>query len=216
MYTSINPISDRFGFKVNGTFKCAFKNERVILIAGLVPVAAFVVLIIISAIDYAGLFKPNGAIKDGLFEVITEGGEATVRASPGFINFSVGIWSFGFSAIVLAVLLLAYLVLVLVMRAGRSYKFEANENGMSIIFPDGREESFLYKDVIAVKDTERKFLFGSRGLNVNVKTKSGDYTYCLVHTPLSRVNGVVETPFNIVKERAELTNERDEFFYRGV
>lgn len=216
MYTSINPISDRFGFKVSGKFKCAFKNERVILIAGLVPVAAFVVLIIISAIDYAGLFKPNGAIKDGLFEVVIEDGEAIVRASPGFINFSAGIWSFGFSAIVLAVLLVAYLVLVLVMRAGRSYKFEANENGMSIIFPDGREESFLYKDVIAVKDVERKFLYGSRGLNVTVKTKSRDYTYCLVHTPLSRVNGVVETPFNIVKERAELTNERDEFFYRGV
>ncbi len=216
MYTSINPISDRFGFKVNGTFRCAYRNERVILIAGLVPIAVLVVLTVISVIEYSGLFDPNGAIKDGLFVVIMDGGEAAVRATPGFINFSVGIWSFGFTAILLAALLLAYVVLVFVMRAGRSYKFEANENGMSIIFPDGSEESFLFKDVIAVKDAERRFLYGSRGLNVTVRTKSRDYTYCLVHTPLSRANGVVGTPFNIVMERAELTSPKDEFFYRGT
>lgn len=212
MYTSFSPNNERFGFRLKGRFKCAFQLERTILIAGLIPMALIIILMIVAIVFIGGLFNPDGGLKGGYAEVVTEEGYPKVQFSDSAANYTVGMISIDFLLVLLAIFAAIYIAVIIFMRVGRYYTFDANENGMTIRFPSGREESFLYKDVMGVTAKERKFLWASRGLDITIKTRFKNYTYHLIHTPMSRANGISETPFNIVRERAELTDKWERHF----
>lgn len=202
-YTSYSPNDERFGFKMKGSFRCAYENQRSVIIAIPLIILAFVILFIVILILTRDLVM-NPEMPD--FSA-----DAPYISRMDIFGFDVAIYGsylVALAAILCIVLLsiIGYCIVLAVLRAGRSYTFTATEERFIICPPEkvGPCISVNYSDVIGVFAQERKFIFAEHGLDITIKTKKDDIFIRYIHTPESAMKGLSETPFNIIMERAGL------------
>lgn len=207
-YTSFSPNEERFGFSTRGTFKAAFTNERLISIGILSYIGLILILIGLEVYSFINLFDlKTGALKDGMFDPY-EG-----KVSDGFAAFGAHGFTGLFILFIILVSFIIVLVAVLLLKNGKTYAFSANEREFKITYPNGRELTFLYEDIVGVNFNERKFFLASRGLDVTIRTKTDSHIIRYIHTPISKVNGITHTPFNIIRERAGFVKKPDYYNY---
>lgn len=207
-YTSFSPNEERFGFSTRGSFKCAFANERLVAIGIYAYTGILLFLIGAQIYSFINLFDlRTGALKDGMFD--PEAG----KVSGGFAAFG----SHGFTAlfvlIIIAVSFIVILAITLILKNGRNYYFSANDREFKITAPSGRETVLPYEDIIGITFNERKFFLASKGIDITIRTKTDAHIFRYIHTPISKVNGITHTPFNIIRERTGLIKKPDYYNY---
>lgn len=203
-FTSFSPNDERFGFSTKGSFRCAYENQRLVIIGFFIALgimAAGAVIILIAVWDMITT-PPDISEYDG--------------TRIGLFAFNTGIYGsyvIAVAAIVIIIILtlIAFAITLTVLHAGRIHEFKANEVYFEIIPPDPTipHTIIYYDDVIMVYAEERKFLFTEHGLDVTVRTKKGNLFFRYVHTTESKMNGLPDTPFNILMERAGLVSRPD-------
>ena len=213
MYTSFSKINDRFGFSTGGTFKCAYKNTRPLILAGLIVLGAIVVLTVINAVYIvitlmnasAGSAQRFGEIISGNINEIMHG--LNLFGDIASVGFGIIGTFFGMFLFVLS--LIAFIIMCAILRTGQKYSFAADEHQFTVIYPEkmNRTVIFEYDYIIGLSYEEWRFMFAPKCFDVTVKTKMGDFTFRVVHTPMSKANGIMETPFNIIRERIGLAQE---------
>ena len=197
IYTSFNPNNERFGFSLRGSFRCAYKFEKLFICLGaaLILVDIIVILTIWSSLE--DFFGHTVRITTYLADPFNYG--ASVLAMALFVYFGL-------------FLLITYIIAVSVMRLGKSYEFHANEERFQIATRGRHSQTyvFIYDEVMGVSSREWSFPLSHGGIEVIITLKNGKkYTFLLVHTADSRSGGIVGTPFNIIQERAGLLSPHD-------
>lgn len=204
-YTSFSPNDERFGFKTRGSFRCAYENQRLIIIGFFIALAVMAVgaIIILIAVGEMVTTPPDPSSYDG--------------TRIGLFAFNTGIYGsyvIAVAAIIIVIImtLIAFAITLAVLHAGRIHEFKANEAYFEVIPPDPTIPHIIiyYDDVIMVYAEERKFIFAEHGLDVTIRTKKGNILFRYIHTAESDMKGLSETPFNIIQERAGLVS-RPEF-----
>lgn len=219
MYTSYSKINDRFGFSTGGTFHCAYTNTRTIISAGLIAICVIFVLIIISLI-YVFVQIGNAPAEASMeFEQLIYGaggilgsddahsaGNSTVFNS--MINAGFGITGVAFGVILLVICVIVFVITTAILHTGQIYRFTANEEVFTVEYPQrmNRKLSIEYDYIIGLKYEEWRFMFAPKCMDITIQTKQGDITFRCIHTPMSKANGITETPFNIIRERIGLAS----------
>ena len=196
-YTSYSPNDERFGFSTSGQFKCAYPKDRLILVLCLLLIIAEIVLIVVNFMSFSEIMNPDGSIKGGF---ISDDG-AYMTGSSGSAAYSVINITGSFLIFVLFLTVVGFIIVITVLRSGRKFTFKADETQMTITDSKGGARTFEYAKVSAVMEEERRFPFTAPELDIELRTKDGTFEYRLLHTPMSKVNGISETPFYIIKER---------------
>ncbi len=234
MYTSFGKANDRFGFETKGSFKCAYKHDSVATAIGAALLLVWIIIIVINIIIFwSSIF--SGKVEmysiDNLFDLAqgeysenateeTAEGQDSVEIpdkmrmfSSGFIGISVNSFATAFGIIVLILLLAGFIFMMIILRQGQNYEFKATEDRFIVTYPlkMGKTVLIKYEDVLGVKWTVRKLPLLPKCFDVEIKTRTGEYTFRVILTKLARVNGITETPFNIIRERAGLA-ENDIFY----
>ncbi|MBO6302631.1 MAG: hypothetical protein J6N15_09365 [Ruminiclostridium sp.] len=217
MYTSIDKISDRFGFSTAGTFRCAYRNTRTWVTAGIVTILVLVALLLISLvfvlIQAQGLPGAASAQLETLITGVITGGGLNGDSSSGhqLANFGFGLVGLAFGIILLLIAIITFLIILAAMRMGQTYKFKADEQHFTVIYPKrmNRTVTIEYDYITGLKYEEWAFLLAPKCLDVTIHTKQGDFDFRCIHTPMSKANGITETPFNIIRERIGIAG-RDE------
>ncbi len=199
-FTSFSPNDERFGFRTKGSFNVPYENERVIIIWSIIILGViFVSEIVLFFAAYNMLLTPGNV-------------ETAVSREYQSI-FAFDLLAYGTASIAMAALLclgglgiIAFCIILGVLKTGKTYGFTATEKYFEIIPPDETKPSmvFNYDDTLFIYADERKFLFGIGGYDITIKTKQGSYLVRYIHTPESRKMGFSETPFNIIQERIGL------------
>lgn len=190
-YTSYSPNNERFGFQLKGSFRCAYGWERLFIIIGgivILVVTAVIIFLWASLKDYMG---SNVEVSVYIVDGISYGLTTTAMSALLVIEI---------------LLLIGYIVTIGILRVGQSYRFYANEEYFDITPPqkNARHIIIYYKDVTAVFPDERAFPLTSGGIDVTILIKNGRLLFQTIHTSKTKANGIEETPFNIIRERAGL------------
>ena len=195
---------------MSGSFRCSRRHERMWLIIGMAAVAGWLLLLLINFLTFLGLFDEKGALNGGLVDTegLTSGNahEAHVLSN-GFLAFGAINISNAFGIFILVLLVIGFIVLFSFLKTGEKYNFSANETEFTITHPDGKKDTIVYSEVLAVNGEERRFPFAAKGLDITVYTKNGSFGYRFIHTPMSRSAGIAETPFHMIMERSELAQK---------
>lgn len=207
-YTSYSPNDERFGFKTQGSFRCAYENQRLIIlwfVGGLIFFAIAFVVILFAVREL--VMNPEMPDFDA---------SKTTIDRMDIWGFDVAIYGSYLTALTAIICievlgLMAFCITLGLLRTGQKYGFIANENYFEIIPPKEELPHIIvnYNDVIMIFGEERKFIFAEHGLDVTIKMKKFSYFFRYIHTPDSRLNGLSNTPFNIIMERAELIRKPD-------
>lgn len=215
MYTSFDKIQDRFGFSTGGAFKCAYKNTRTLILGGIITICVIIALIIISVVyvlvrmrDLPGMASAQLTTLIGNF-VSGNGLSGDAQAGGGLVEFGFTVASIGFGLALLLIAVIAFIIIITIMHAGQTYKFKADETKFTVIYPPktGQTLTVEYDYIVGLYYEEWRFMFAPKCLDVTIQTKQGDFTFRCIHTPLSRANGITETPFNIIRERIGLAHK---------
>ncbi len=215
MYTSIDKISDRFGFSTGGKFRCAYKNTRTIVTAGIVTILVIIALILISLVYvFIQMQKAPAAASTQLETLISgvitgNGFHGDESSGNSLVYLGLGIVSVAFGIIMLIIAVIAFLIILATLRMGQTYSFKADEQKFTVIYPKriGGTLVIEYEYITGLTYEEWKYLIAPRCLDVTVHTKQGDFDFKCIHTPMSFANGITETPFNIIREKIGLSHE---------
>lgn len=211
MYTSYGINNERFGFSAKGSFRCAYENQRPIIIVFPIIMAVLAVIWVITFLITRDMVLNQTPVDLAQISVYQ-------TAKIGVLMFGFDTAVYGTNVIALVVILclmgitlLAYGIILGILRSGRIYTFSADDSYFEIKPPDKNTPAIFirYDDVIMVYGEERKFIFAEHGLDITIQTKGKNYFFRYVHTPESRINGLSETPFNILMERAGLIQKPD-------
>ncbi len=225
MYTSFSKVNDRFGFETKGSFRCAYSHDSVVVVIASAVLLIWGVLIIVNIVSFftylysgsADMYSTDNIT--ALDQAVAAGDESEnghtmmESFSPGFIGMSVNSIATVFGIFVLVILVAAYIIILTVLHKGQLYDFKANDEQFVITYPlkMHRTVALKYNDVLGVNWTERRFPLTPRCYDIEVSTRSGNYTFRVVLTKLAQANGITETPFNIVRERIGIA-ENDRFY----
>lgn len=205
-FTSYSPNNERFGFKMRGSFRVAYENQRPIIITIPLILLAFVILFVVI------LFLTKELIMN---PEMPDFSDPTISRMDmwGFDVAVYGSYLVALCAILCIVILgaIGYCIILAVLKVGRTYTFTATEEKFIICPPEkvGACISINYADVIGISAQERKFIFAEHGVDITIKTKKGEIFLRYIHTPESAIKGLSETPFNIIMERAEIVSKPD-------
>lgn len=183
-------VSDRFGFRAVGNFRCARKSEAIMLAA----VAVVYTLVLVAIIWNAVL-----VLSTDYSEKVLIYASSTVNGIVLFVS-------------VLAMIPFATIAAIIAVRAitkGVVYSYTANDEMMLITDPKGEKTSFYYCDMESVT-YEKLTLFAvrERGFDVYVKTKYRTFRYQYIYSKNKLLRGENDTPFFILEEKAGLRNRR--------
>lgn len=199
-YTSYTPNNERFGFSTRGTFRCAYGWERLFIIFGGAVILAGIAGMIIIAFMLKSLYGSNVEVS----VYITD-------------PFNYGLYAIALATVLYTTLacIAIYIFVLTAAKSGRAMTFFANEEYFDICPSKNERHIILYYDeVIGVTADERSFPLMPSGIDITVITKREQYVFSYIHTDKSRANGLSETPFNIVMERAGLIPPPDMFVGR--
>lgn len=214
MYTSYSKIDDRFGFSTGGTFHCAYGKTRTYITASIITMLSVFALIIINLVYlFIEMQKAPGAAMSQIYDVVngllTGIHTGTAGSSTVFLNIGFAIIGTAFGLLLLLISFIAFLIVIATMRMGQTYKFRADEQTFTVEYPEkiGTVLTIEYDYITGLQYEEWSFMFAPKCLDITVQTKQGDFLFRVVHTPLSKANGITETPFNIIRERIGLAGE---------
>ncbi|MCR4780049.1 MAG: hypothetical protein K5876_03030 [Ruminiclostridium sp.] len=153
-----------------------------------------------------------------------EGDKMLGAFSSGFIGMSTGFLSTAFGLIVLLFLLVAYFIVMTLVRKGRPYSFTANDSSFTVTYPPGKKGEkpevlvIDYDDVLGLTWETRKFPLLPECYDITVKTRTyGNLEYRVILTKIARTNGITETPFNLIREKIGLANKDERYLInKGV
>jgi len=197
IYTSYSLNNERFGFKMKGNFRCAYRFEKPFVIFGALAILidAIVVLSIWASLEeYFGY-----SVK------IT-----TYLANP--FGYGLAVLSIAIFVYLGIFLVLAYIIGLAIIRMGKKCDFLANEERFTISSKGRYSRTYvlIYEDVMGVTAKERSFPLTAGGLDITVTMKNGKkHLFKLTHTADTRSAGIVGCPFNIIQERAGLLSPHD-------
>ena len=218
MYTSLGKANDRFGFKQTGQFRCTYKNDRLFAIIGGVVVLLFAGLLVFNFIWLAGAFGSDGNIgsivdTERLYDTAAQGGMMMNIFSSDFISVSATFIASGFGIFILSIFVALYILLLFILHRGKKYEFTANEERFIVTYPPNmhRTDAYKYEDVLGVTWKTYKFPLLPECYDITVSTRNRTYEYRVILNRLARVNGIIETPFNFIRERTGIA-DRDEVY----
>lgn len=206
MYTTFGINNERFGFRAKGSFRCAYENQRTVILVFPIIMAVLAVLWVVIFFATYNMVSNQTTVDLSQISVYQ-------KAKIGVLMFGFDTSAYGVQVITLLVililiviLLLSYCIILGVLRAGKIYSFKADDNYFEITSPDKNQPGVVikYDDVIMVYGEERKFIFAEHGLDITIQAKGKNYFFRYIHTPESRIKGLSETPFNILMEKAGL------------
>ncbi|MBQ3841902.1 MAG: hypothetical protein II820_04335 [Ruminiclostridium sp.] len=225
MYTTFGKANDRFGFSTGGAFNCAFKNDRLTVITGIV-ILALLVVAAISDLVYLGdnMASAGSQASAGMSEMIygTNAGDAKdprLTVWGGAINSGLAIIILDVLIITGIFALIAFVIVIMFLRRGRLYKFAANDETFTVTYPkkDRKTVEFRYTDIVGMTWETRKFPLAPECLDITVRTRIGDFDYRVILTNMARANGITETPFNIIREKIGLASKDEtDLITRGI
>ncbi len=203
-YSTFSPIDDRFGFRTKGNFKCAYDGERVAIFVILAVIAFFLVAAVVCFIFGAQMIFTPPDIDKTVYEY-----EQGNRVIFGFSTAEYGLLIISMVIFVIMAILstAALLVAFAILKSGKNCFYKADEIRMEIIQQGRRKKVSVinYADVTKVDYRERKFPL-LNGMDIWVHTKNKVHEFRYIHSHLSKVAGLSETPFNIICERTGLVS----------
>lgn len=182
-------VSDRFGFRAVGEFRCARRGEALMLAA----VAAVYTLVLVALIWNAAL-----VLGGGYGEKMLVYADSTANGIVMVVSF-VGI---------LPLVTLAAAIAVKIITKGSVYSYNANEEMLIITDTKGEKTSFYYCDVESVTYEKLTLFVGQRGFDVYIKTKYRKFRYQYIYSKNKLLRGEKDTPFFILEEKAGLREGR--------
>lgn len=183
-------LSDRFGFRAVGNFRCARKSEALWL--SVVAVVYTLALVII--------------IWNAVLVLSTDYSEKVLIYASSTAN---GIFMFVSVFAMIPLVTFAAIIVVRIITKGVVYSYTANDEMLIITDPKGEKTSFYYSDMESVT-YEKLTLFAVRecGFDVYVKTKYRTHNYQYICSKNKLLRGEKDTPFFILEERAGLKKRR--------
>lgn len=183
-------ISDRFGFRAVGNFRCTRKSEAVMLAA--VAVVYVVALVII--------------IWNAVLVLSTDYSEKVLIYASSTVN---GIVMFVSVFAMIPIITIIAVIAVRIITRGVEYSYTANDEMLIITDPKGKKTSFYYCDMESVTyEKLTLFLERQRGFDVYVKTKYRTFRYQYIYSKNKLLRGEKDTPFFILEEKAGLRERR--------
>lgn len=190
-------VSDRFGFRAVGEFRCTRKSETLLL-----AITAIIYALGVCGIVYNALITCFGGLGGPLLFDYSSTGNGIVM----IVSF----------VVLLPLLTLAALIAIKIITKGAVYSYSANDEMLIITDPKGKKTSFYYCDIESVT-YEKLTLFAvrQRGFDVFIQTKYRKFRYQYIHSRNKLLRGEKDTPFFILEERAGLRTRRFTDFMGG-
>ena len=170
-----------FGYNSSGTFRCAYGNEKPLLI-----LTAVISFLVIAAI-YSGLFFVN---------VTLIGGESAMF-------FAIA------TVCALCIWVCVCLTVMNFILHGKEYSYHADEQKITI-YGDGKNVDFFYMNVISVSYDPLMFLGRQRGFLITVLTRKGTYRIKYVFLRNDVRKSPELTPFHIIEERQKILFDKEQ------
>lgn len=214
-YTSFSINEERFGFHTKGSFRCAYENQRLIVIgfiAAMFLLGAGMITILIMA--WSIITEMGAPTAAEIADSIVDGANPRLAGhEKEMAIFGTYMMAAAACLILLMLTVMAYLITISILKTGQTYTFEADSKRFRIFPPEKNkpvpEIVIYYDDVINVSCSERRMFSSEHGLDVFISTKQKDIVLQFIHTPRSKLEGLIQTPFNIIMERSGLTSKPD-------
>ena len=194
-YIGYSHVSDRFGFRALGTFRCPRKGEGLMLA---VVAAIYTLCLCITVLNMIEVLGRDNSMP--IFEY-----DKTVDDFSPTIDLLCVITS----VVIMFVLTVGVVVAAVIITNGVEYSYKADDEKMTITDPKGEKTSFYYGDLVCVT-YERLTLFSSRprGFDVYIETKYRTFNYQYIYGKNKLLREEKHTPFFILEERAGLKTRR--------
>lgn len=188
-------MSDRFGFRALGSFRCRRKNETMILA---VTAALYTLCAVITIVN--AVMVLSGDLSMPIFDY-----DKTVDDFAPTLDLLCVITS----VIILLIFSAVAVAVVIIVIGGEEYSFKANELKMLITAPDGSVTELPYCDIVEVS-YEPLTLFSNRprGFDVYISTKYRTIRYQYIYSKNKLLREEKHTPFFILEEQAGLKTRR--------
>lgn len=188
-------VSDRYGFRALGTFKCPRKGEGLMLA---VVAAIYTLCLCITVINMIEVLSRDNSMP--IFEY-----DKTIDDFSPTIDLLCVITS----VLIMFVLTVVATVAVVIIIGGREFRYTADDEKMTVTDPKGEKTVFYYCDIESVT-YERLTLFTQRqrGFDVFITTKYRTFNYQYIYGKNKLLREEKHTPFFILEERAGLKTRR--------
>lgn len=188
-------VSDRYGFRALGTFKCPRKGEGLMLA---VVAAIYTLCLCITVINMIEVLSRDNSMP--IFEY-----DKTIDDFSPTIDLLCVITS----VLIMFVLTVVATVAVVIIIGGREFRYTADDEKMTVTDPKGEKTVFYYCDIESVT-YERLTLFAQRqrGFDVFITTKYRTFNYQYIYGKNKLLREEKHTPFFILEERAGLKTRR--------
>ena len=188
-------VSDRYGFRALGTFKCPRKGEGLMLA---VVAAIYTLCLCITVLNMIEVLSRDNSMP--IFEY-----DKTIDDFSPTIDLLCVITS----VLIMFVLTVVAVVAVVIIIGGREFRYTADDEKMTVTDPKGEKTVFYYCDIESVT-YERLTLFTQRqrGFDVFITTKYRTFNYQYIYGKNKLLREEKHTPFFILEERAGLKTRR--------
>ena len=188
-------VSDRYGFRALGSFRCRRSSETLMLtIAAVIYVLCFIVTII------------------NMIDVLTDDNSVPILeydATMADYTPTLNILCVITSVAIMFVLTVGVLIAVAVIINGEEYRYTANEEKMTITDPKGKKTEFYYTDIKKVTyEKLTLFLDRQRGFDVYIDNGCHVFRYQYIYGKNKLLREEKHTPFFILEEQAGLRTRR--------
>lgn len=220
MYTSRGKANDRFGCEMSGNFRVPYKCGRLAVIAGLCVLGAVAVLLMISLITFIDITAntEKEIVTYWFNEFYGSGNDDGVSPVSSLFRSAATVQGLGLGALLLVVLIILFRMLVSKLCMGRACRYSSDAEKFTVTDPkNGRQTVIPYSEVIGISWTERHSLFSPLCCWVTITGKTRDYGFTAIIPKSAQGCGIIETPFNIIREQTGLAG-KDELYTlnRGI
>lgn len=188
-------VSDRFGFRALGTFRCRRSSETLMLA---VMAAVYTLCLCVTIVNMVNVLNSDNSVP--IFEY-----DKTMADYAPTLNIVCVI----ISVIVMLLLTIGVFVAAVIITGGEEYSYTANDEKMTITDPKGKKLEFYYSDIKSVK-YEKLTLFSQRqrGFDVFIDNGCHVFQYQYIYGKNKLLREEKHTPFFILEERAGLRTRR--------
>ena len=188
-------VSDRFGFRALGTFRCRRSSETLMLA---VVAAVYTLCFCVTIFNMVNVLSRDNSVP--IFEY-----DKTMADYAPTLNILCVITS----VIIMLLLAVALIAAVTVILRGEEYSYTANDEKMIITDPKGNKTEFYYTDIKSVR-YEKLTLFSQRqrGFDVFIDNGCHIFRYQHIYGRNKLLREERHTPFFILEERAGLRTRR--------
>ncbi len=194
-YNGYSQLSDRFGFRALGTFRCVRQRESFLFV-----IVAVIYILCLCIVVWNAVIVLSSDLSVPIFDYDKKMSDYAPTLNLLCVILSV---------IIMMLLTVAAWIAVKIITNGSVYSYTANEEVFIITDPKGEKTRFYYSDIESVTYSELTTLFArQRGFDVTVHTKYRSYYYQYIYSKNKLLKEEKDTPFFILEERAGLKTRR--------